>query len=568
MAAATVLTVPGVVAAVAAVRYGWQPVADEGTIVTRAHDVFTARTPLLGQLSLTTVRGGDLTHSPGPLLYWLLAVPVRLGPIATVPVAMTLVNTACLVGTAAVVARWGGRIALAATTVGLLVLVRAWGGYQLFAPWNPSAALLPFVAMVAVAWAVTCGAHRLLAVVVVLASFCVQSHLTFLAPSAWVTAVAGAAVVVPPVVDGLRRRPPAPDLRDRLRAVALAAGAGLVCWSAPLVDQLRNPPGNAVTLARSLRVRTETLGAWRGSNVVSRVLAGPPVWLRAEGTSQTGFFELDVPVPGLAQVVAVAVGAVLVLVTVRAARRGDRPLASIGLIVSGLLALGWVVAARIPSERAVILGYALWWVSAVGIAAWLVASGGLVHELLGRRRRRSLERAAVGAAAEDPPDRSAPGAGTVEGLVRRRPAVLGIVAVLALGGLAAVTLPLDEDVAWAYEPARQVGDAAVAAAEPGQRYLVSFGRLQIDLAPPVGYRLRAAGAEPVLPQTMGPSTGEGYTARGERCDGIFRLLPVEGAARTDRPPSELTLLELVVEVPRQPATRYVLTLSPDDGTTC
>lgn len=565
LGAACLLALPGVMAAVAAVRYGWQPVADDGTILTRAHDVLTTRSPPLGQYSLVSAPGAPPTHSPGPLLYWLLAVPVRLGPVAVVPITMALVNTACMIGTALLASRWG-RIPLAAATVGLLVLVRAWGGYQLYAPWNPSAALLPFVALVAVTGAVACGSHRLLPVVAVLASFCVQLHLTFLVPAAWVSAVAVVAVAGPPVLDLLRRRPPAPDRRGRIRSLALATAVSLVCWAAPLVQQVRGDPGNLALLLRSWREGSDTIGPRRGANSVIRLLTGPPVWLRAEGTSLTGFFKLDLAVSGAVQAAAVGLVAALVVLTVRAARRGDRPLVALGILTSGLLLAGWVVASAIPKERVVILGYSLWWLSAVGILTWLAVLLGLAREavLLGRRRRPAVAEGRVDGE-EDVPDRPATTSGPG---IRPGPRWVAVGAGLVLAVLVAVTLPMDEDVVWAYDPARQLGDAAVAAAEPGQLYLVSFGTLHIDLAPPVGYRLRQAGAEPVLPQSLGPATGRGYAPRGERCDGIFRLIPVSEAAEPDRPAGEVTIRELDIPVPHRPRTRYVLTLSEDERRSC
>ena len=90
---------PVVVAAVRAVRRGWIPMGDDALMSIRAHDVFTAHPPLLGTWSSASLEAGvDLNH-PGPLLFDILAVPVRVfGPRAGVAVGVMLVNVASKCG--------------------------------------------------------------------------------------------------------------------------------------------------------------------------------------------------------------------------------------------------------------------------------------------------------------------------------------------------------------------------------------------------------------------------------------------------------------------------------------
>src|SRR2546421_10483326 len=84
---------PAVVSTVRGVTAGAVPNGDRGVIATRAYDVFTSHTPLLGQYSASTLVVHRETHSLGPLLYWLLALPSRLGP-AAMTVAMGAVSVA------------------------------------------------------------------------------------------------------------------------------------------------------------------------------------------------------------------------------------------------------------------------------------------------------------------------------------------------------------------------------------------------------------------------------------------------------------------------------------------
>jgi hypothetical protein len=61
-----------------ALIHGWLPAGDQAIIATRAYDVLTTRTPLVGQHSDAGALIHHVVYSPGPMLYWLLALPVRL----------------------------------------------------------------------------------------------------------------------------------------------------------------------------------------------------------------------------------------------------------------------------------------------------------------------------------------------------------------------------------------------------------------------------------------------------------------------------------------------------------
>ena len=60
---------------------GWIAVLDEATISLRSFQVFSLHPPLLGQYSTTSESVGHLIFDPGPLQYWLLAVPVRIDQV-------------------------------------------------------------------------------------------------------------------------------------------------------------------------------------------------------------------------------------------------------------------------------------------------------------------------------------------------------------------------------------------------------------------------------------------------------------------------------------------------------
>ena len=61
--------------------------------------------------------------------------------------------------------------------------------------WNPSVPLLPLLLLIFVAWSLGCGEYRLLPLAVLLASFAVATHLSFLGPAVGLTLVGVACAV-------------------------------------------------------------------------------------------------------------------------------------------------------------------------------------------------------------------------------------------------------------------------------------------------------------------------------------------------------------------------------------
>src|SRR6266508_4093739 len=72
-------TLPLVAVLVALGRNGWTPQGDDAALSWRAWLVFSRRPPTVGPYTLASVQGGP-AYNPGPLLFWVMAVPVRLFP--------------------------------------------------------------------------------------------------------------------------------------------------------------------------------------------------------------------------------------------------------------------------------------------------------------------------------------------------------------------------------------------------------------------------------------------------------------------------------------------------------
>src|SRR4051812_26174150 len=64
----------------ALLRWTVGPSLDTAIIAVRSWDVLSSSPPLVGQLTQACHVAGRPVYSPGPLLYWFLALPVHLSP--------------------------------------------------------------------------------------------------------------------------------------------------------------------------------------------------------------------------------------------------------------------------------------------------------------------------------------------------------------------------------------------------------------------------------------------------------------------------------------------------------
>src|SRR5690606_8993966 len=194
---------------------------------------------LPGRIGPSVVEQGS---HPGPLSFYLLAVPYRLlGSSAwAMQAGAALLNLAAIGAAVAVAARRGGtRLALAVAAV-VAVLVIGYGVAALVEPWNPYLPLMWWVVFLLAAWSVAVGDVAMLPVAVFAGSLCAQTHVPYAGMVAGVGAVAAAAAAV-----AWRRAGPGSELRRataRWGAGALVLAA--VLWAPPLVDQATNDPGN------------------------------------------------------------------------------------------------------------------------------------------------------------------------------------------------------------------------------------------------------------------------------------------------------------------------------------
>ncbi len=400
LAAGLAAAIPVIAATASAIEAGWVPVADRGIIATRAHDVFTSHMPLVGQYTLAGEVTGQVTHSLGPMLFWLLAVPAYYGSTVGMTLTMGAVNTLAIVGCVALARRRGGRVLMAMTALAIALMCQSLAAETFHDIWNPSAGLFAFTLLIFLCWSVGCGSYRLLPATALVASFVVQAHLTYLPPTLGLLAVG---------VGGLaagalrRRRAGARVVRRRVLVWGLATAlVAAACWSATIVGQLTEHPGNLTLVVRSATKSKPTLGATVGWHAVVRAVGIPPWWLRAPKSRWQRKYEVRSRPSALASDSCIAMLAVLALVCVLALRRRRRELAALALSALVLCPALAVVAASTPTPRVLsaTLGYTLWWGSQAGMAVWLALAWALwlglaaaVRGLWGAVARRDTHRA-------------------------------------------------------------------------------------------------------------------------------------------------------------------------------
>lgn len=213
---------------------------------------------------------------PGPLLFYLLAVPYHvLGSRAVgMQVGALMINAASIVGCLAVARRRGGTPAMVCTALVLALLTRSLGADVLRDPWTPYVAVLPLCLLVLLSWSLTDGDSICLPWAVVVASFVVQTHVGY-APVTLAVLVWGTVVLVVGSVRRRRREHASVTWRPFL----LAAAVGLVAWLPPLYDEVFTSDHNLSRLVRYFEHASRTAGwrtAWR---IMSVQLGAKPEWL-------------------------------------------------------------------------------------------------------------------------------------------------------------------------------------------------------------------------------------------------------------------------------------------------
>jgi hypothetical protein len=475
-------SLPVIVATIRSLVAGWMPLGDQGIIATRAYDVFTTHTPLLGQYSEASTVTGQPTYSPGPLLYWILALPARFGAPASLTLTIALLNVACIGAVVVLAHRRGGRPLALLTGIAIALVCLSLSAESLHDIFNPSAALFPFLLLVFLCWSLACGDLRLLPLTVLVASLVVQCQLGYVPPTGALLAVAVVGLAL------TRRRVRGhDDPPRRLRGVLVVAGlVALLCWTVPAIQELTHHPGNLTVLARETTTHQRTEGATRAGRVLVQTIGVPPRWLRtptAHGGrysdtaggdyGDTRLQDLSASPSALQRVTAVVVLAALVVLALvaRRRRRGDL-VAALALALALCAALGVEVEVT-PAKATNTLGYMLWWSSIAGMWVWLALAWSAAS-LAADARRVALRLPAAGSAAA--------------------------LAVVAGSGVAVVVAMKADAHEPYYRPTRLLAAKLDAALTPGMSVrLVQRGGPMVAIEPTIRYTLRRHGVRALGP---------------------------------------------------------------------
>ncbi|MBA3262202.1 MAG: hypothetical protein H0T69_06990 [Thermoleophilaceae bacterium] len=380
------------------VAAGWVPLADDALIAVSAFDVLTPDSPLLGPWSSGySAVVDEPTFHPGPLLFWLLAVPARLPWPGALELTVGLVNLASVMGIVGLAHRRGGRPLMLVVAIAIPLMLASLPAEAYSDIWNPSAPLLPFTLLIFLAWSLACGDYRLLPLTVLVASFLPQGHLAFLPPALGVLAVGLGGLAL-----WLRDARCAPPARSDRAGTAEGASVrlwvmaailvGVVCWSAPAIDQATNRPGNLQLIYRAVRADQTTVGWVQGRRAVVRAVGVVPWWLREPQAPLERIADLVVAPGPVAKGSAVLMLGALAAVTILGWRR-RRPdiwaAGALGLVLCAALAL---VTASAPENSAPTLGYTLRWGSPAGMWVWLALGWSLATLLRPARHRETVRR--------------------------------------------------------------------------------------------------------------------------------------------------------------------------------
>ncbi|MGH9272030.1 MAG: hypothetical protein ACRDZ2_12225, partial [Ilumatobacteraceae bacterium] len=236
--------------------------------------------------------------------------------------------------------RRAGRAAAVAIAVGLCLLVWSAGNAVLVDPYNPTASMVPFLAVLVLAWAAANGDRWSLPLLVGLGSFCVQANLAYL-------------VTTVPIVGGgiamyLWQRRGRRAWRDVL---VWCLPVGLVLWVQPIIEQLVNGlDGNLARLARNTTSLEAPLGLAEGTRHAASVLSQWPAWTRGrfDGGYAGSSFE-GPPSVLLAALSLLALIAVLAGLSYLSMRwLADRATATLLGAAAIFVGVAWVGTVRIP----------------------------------------------------------------------------------------------------------------------------------------------------------------------------------------------------------------------------
>ena len=230
MAVTAVVLALGVPCLIVALSRHTFALGDIALIELRTRDVLSAHPPLVGAYS----RYG-WSH-PGPLAFYLLAIPYRLlgGDYAALRVSALLVNVLAIVAIVWV-ARLRGKAVFVVLLAAVCLLVWGMEPISLTDSWNVTIAVVPFMFVLVACWCALCGDKWAWVAAAAGFSFVFQAHIGFGVVLVPVVAATGLFLV------WARRRDPGVI---SVRTLLVGTGVALVLALPVLYDVIAHWPGN------------------------------------------------------------------------------------------------------------------------------------------------------------------------------------------------------------------------------------------------------------------------------------------------------------------------------------
>jgi hypothetical protein len=329
---------PIAVESAARIQHGWTPAGDDAMVAVLARDVLSGHSPSHGMPSTLPYHGARVLYHPGPLLFWVYAIPERATGGASAAIVLTsgALQIAAIVAVTLLARRRAGPSAALLALAALALSELALGRDVIESSLNVYVVLLPLAAFLASCWVVSSGDDLGLPLAALFGSLVAQSHFVFVP----VVAAVGTASVVAYVVERRGRG-------ERSARLSRFEWSGLtvlvVCWLPVLWDTVVHFPGNVLrSIGSGGSEGGPAVGGVAAARTVVHVLAQYRLWSGALSYrpqalyARTSLGELAVAVAGVAVVL---IGARL--------HRSSRRLAVVVFVA--LVAAGWTIS-RLPAN--------------------------------------------------------------------------------------------------------------------------------------------------------------------------------------------------------------------------
>jgi hypothetical protein len=257
-----ILFVPFAIALVVLHDPRWFPLGDIAQTELRVRDVWSAHPPLIGLPGRIGSYPNQGSH-PGPLSFYALwpSYAVLGSSSFALQCASVVVQFGAMAVALWIAWRRGGiRVALAIGAV-LAVLAHNLGVAILIEPWNPYLPVMTWVVLLCSVWSVCCDDFLFLPFAIVAGSFCMQTHISYVAPVCGLVALA----FVWAAVTWWRRRGDGAAQRQVWLPAGIALVLGGLAWLPPIIEEATGHPGNLTVIWNYFRNPPEaSVGLHRG----------------------------------------------------------------------------------------------------------------------------------------------------------------------------------------------------------------------------------------------------------------------------------------------------------------